>query len=169
MRILTLIALLVFSPQEAPKKRGFFGAQVSAADSALQVDRVVAGSPAEKAGLALGDLILKIDGTAVSTVPAFVKSIQDRGAGGELKLVVSREGKECEMTVKLERHPQDLLEEPDTAPGMMKVRKSFDLAYGDHERHKVNLILRDGQAVPDRDVDPRGRVVVRRGARTRPR
>jgi len=143
MKTIALIAVVLLGAQEAPKKRGFFGAQVSPADAVLKVDRVVPGSPAEKAGLAAGDLILKIDGAGVSTVSAFVKSIQDRGAGGELKLVVSRDGKESEMTVKLEPHPQDLLEAPDTAPGMLKVRKTLDIAYGDHERQKLNLILPD--------------------------
>jgi dienelactone hydrolase len=60
-----------------------------------------------------------------------------------VKVTYSREGKESEITIKLDAHPQDLLEAPDTSPGMLKVKKAFDIAYGDHERHKLNLILPD--------------------------
>ena len=141
MHLLTLALVLLVGVQEAPKKRGFFGAQLSQAEKALKVDRVVAGSPAEKAGLAVGDLVLKIDGAPVSSVAAFVKTIGDRGVGGEVRLTVSQEGKEREIAVKLDPHPQDLLEAPDTSPGMFKARKVMDIAYGDHERQKLNLIL----------------------------
>jgi len=143
MKTIALLAVVLLGAQEAPKKRGFFGAQVSQAETALKVDRIVAGSPAEKAGLEVGDLVVKLDGAAVSTVAAFVKTIQERGAGGDLRLIVSRDGKEREITVKLDPHPQDLLEAPDTSPGMLKIRKFMDIAYGDHERQKLNLILPD--------------------------
>ncbi len=141
MRILTILAVLALGVQDAPKKRGFLGTSLLDAESALKVGRVVPGSPAEKAGLAVDDLILKLDDQAVTTVAAFTKAMQDRGAGVEVRLTVSRGGKDWVVRIRLAPHPQDLLEEPDTAPGLRKFRKAFDLAYGKDERQKLNLVL----------------------------
>jgi len=141
MRTLIILAVLVLGLQDAPKKRGFLGASVTPSGSALKVDRIVPGSPAEKAGLAVDDLILKIDDADVTTVPAFVKVMQERGPGGAIRLQVSRDGESRELKITLAAHPQDLLEEPDTAPGMLKVRKFFDLPYDTGERQKLNLVL----------------------------
>jgi len=147
MPVLAILAVLVIGMQDAPKRRGYLGAQVSDSQGELKVDRIVPGSPAEKAGLKVGDFINSLDGARVSTQADFVKSIQERGAGAAIELQISRAGKDpgtmnaWKVKIKLEAHPQDLLAEPDTSPGMLKVGKTFDLAYGDHERHKLNLIL----------------------------
>jgi hypothetical protein len=143
MHLLALAAVLLVGFQDAPRKRGFFGASLVEAGGALRVERLVPDSPAEKSGLQLGDLILKLEGAAVTTQPAFAKSMQDRGEGAEITLEVSRDGKTYELKVTLAAHPQDLLETPDTSPGLLKVRKFMDIAYGDHERHKLNLVLPD--------------------------
>jgi len=147
MKTLALLALVLIGAQDAPKKRGFLGAQVSESNGALKIDRIVAGSPAEKAGFKVGDLIMTVDGVPVTTQAAFVKLIQERGEGATIELQVNREEKDSregtaqKVKITLVAHPQDLLEAPDTSPGMLKVRKFMDLAYGDHERHKLNLVL----------------------------
>ncbi|MBR0386048.1 MAG: RIP metalloprotease RseP [Erysipelotrichaceae bacterium] len=66
------------------------------------IDQVVAGSPAEEAGLQSGDLITKIvysDGTAIE--PEFFSdiSIRSRGTDDPLTLYIEREGKVIEVTV----------------------------------------------------------------------
>jgi acetyl esterase/lipase len=138
MKTLTLLAALLVGFQDAaPKKRGFLGAQVEQDGAVLKVVRVIPNGPAEKAGLVVGDQILKLDGAAVTTVQAFVKSMQERGAGGEFKFQVSRGTREYEVKIVLALHP----EEADPSPGMHKVKKTLDIAYGDHERHKLNLFL----------------------------
>lgn len=141
MRTLIVLAVLVLGMQDAPKKRGFLGAQVSESDAGLKIDRVVAGSPAEKAGLKAGDFINTLDGAAVTTQLAFVKAMGERGPGGDVRLQISRDGESREIKIVLAAHPQDLLEEPDTAPGLLKVRRFFDLPYDAGERQKVNLVL----------------------------
>ena len=149
MKTIALIAVVLLGAQEAPKKRGFFGAQVSDSSAGVKIDRIVPDSPAEKAGLKVGDLILAIDGAPVKSQAAFVKLIQERGEGAAIELQVSRDEKDSresnawKLKVTLAAHPQDLLEAPDTAPGMLKVRKTLDIAYGDHERQKLNLVLPD--------------------------
>lgn len=145
MNTATLLIALVFAAQTPdapkPKHRGWFGAQFSQADDThLRIDRIVAGSPASKAGLEAGDLVTKIDGAAVTTVAAFIKIIQEKGAA-EVKLEIERGGSTEEVRVALERHPDDLLAEPDTAAGLRKVRRILDVAYHTGERHKLNLTL----------------------------
>lgn len=55
------------------------------------VKRPMAGSPAEKAGLRPGDVILELDGVPVADSSAFIEQIASSG-GRELVLVVEREG-----------------------------------------------------------------------------
>lgn len=143
MRALAILAVIALGMQDAPRKRGFFGASLVEAGGALRVERIVSGSPAEKADLAIGDFIHKLDGVAVTTQPAFAKSMQDRGEGATIRIEVSRDGKTWELKVTLAAHPDDALADADTSPGMLKVRHFRDQAYGDHERQKLNLILPD--------------------------
>ena len=132
-----VVAALLAGFQDAPKRRGFLGAQVTQDGAVLRVERVIPNGPAEKAGLVVGDRILQLNGAAVTTVQAFVKAMQDGGAGGEFKFQVSRGNREYEVKIVLALHP----EEADPSPGMNKVKKTLDIAYGDHERHKLNLFL----------------------------
>lgn len=63
---------------------------------------VVLGSPAEKAGLKNGDIILEIDGEKLSQERTLASLVQKHQVGDELTLKVFRDGKEFEVKVKLE-------------------------------------------------------------------
>jgi hypothetical protein len=146
MHTLTLLAVLLCGFQDAPAIRGFLGASVAPGEGGLKIDRIVPGSPAEKAGLKVGDLILMLDGAPVTTQAAFVKAIQGLGEGATIELSLSRNkasgaSEAWKKKITLVGNPQDILASPDPSPGMLKVRRFFDLAYGDHERNKLNLLL----------------------------
>ena len=143
MRILTILAVLVLGVQDAPRKRGFLGTSLMEDGAYLKVGRVVPGSPAERAGLMVDDLIVKLDDEKVTTVAAFTKGMQDRGAGVEIRLSVKRRDETLEIKITLGIHPQDELEEADKAPGLRAVRKEFNIAYDKGERQKLNLVLPD--------------------------
>ena len=67
------------------------------------VVEVVAGSPAEKAGIAAGDIITKFNGTAVREKDGgLAKLISEKKVGDRLKLTIWREGKEMELELTLE-------------------------------------------------------------------
>lgn len=84
--------------------------------SAMGIDQdtkgvLVAGiqknSPAEKAGLQAGDLVLKIDGEDLDNSAEMRNRIAVAAPGSEIKLLVLREGRELTLEVKLERLAND--------------------------------------------------------------
>jgi serine protease Do len=63
---------------------------------------VIAGSPAEKAGLQEKDIIVKVDGTAIDERNSLVSLLSRKAVGEEVELVVVRDGKEQTIKVTLE-------------------------------------------------------------------
>jgi len=63
---------------------------------------VVAGSPADKAGIKLYDIITEIDGFQVSLGSPLPKIISDHAVGDEAKFKIVRDGKEFDTMVTLE-------------------------------------------------------------------
>lgn len=59
----------------------------------LKIRNVVAGSPAQKAGLKPGDAVLEIENRPLADLQELVRAIQWRGAGNELTLSVESEGR----------------------------------------------------------------------------
>ena len=83
------------------KPRGFLGIELAAADDGVEVKSVLAGSPADKAGLKPGDKILKFKSEKIDLVTDLVRVVGKRAAGDELTLTVSRGGDEKKITVAL--------------------------------------------------------------------
>lgn len=66
------------------------------------VETVGEESAAEKAGIAAGDIIVKVDGINVATSPRLQEIIAQHRPGDKLSIVVNRKGKEKEFQVTLE-------------------------------------------------------------------
>lgn len=64
---------------------------------------VVPDSPADKAGLKANDVILEFDGTRLKKYDDLRPAIRKKKIGDSVKLLVLREGKEIELTLKLGR------------------------------------------------------------------
>lgn len=62
-------------------------------------------SPAQKAGLKIGDIIVKVDGKDVKTMNELNEIKNSHKIDDEIKLTINREGKEQEVTLKLEEQP----------------------------------------------------------------
>src|SRR5436190_5408916 len=75
------------------------------------VASVSAGSPAARAGLRTGDLIVGIDGQAIDDQNAFDYRFATKPIGGTAHLKVMRAGKEVELTVALQGAPDTAHEE----------------------------------------------------------
>ena len=83
-----------------------YGPGMFAAEGAL-IESVAAGSPAEKAGLKQGDLILSVDGTAVDVRNGLADLVSAKKVGDTVTLSVTSRGQENAHDVKvtLEKNP----------------------------------------------------------------
>lgn len=79
----------------------FFGA-----NPAVRVMEVVTGSPADRAGLNMQDLIVELNGQSVREAAEFVRSIGGLDEGTEVKLTILRQGKIFVIPVVLGRAPE---------------------------------------------------------------
>lgn len=66
-----------------------------------KVAQVTADGPAAKAGLQAGDVVTKVDGTAIADSTAFIVSIRNAQPGDQVTLTVERGGSAQDVTVTL--------------------------------------------------------------------
>jgi serine protease Do len=83
-----------FSPYPNPAIAHIYGAGVT-------VQNVTSGSPAEEAGLKIGDTITSVDGKEVKTGDELVADIASRKPGSKAKLNFVRNGKKQDTTVTI--------------------------------------------------------------------
>jgi serine protease Do len=70
-------------------------------EKGILVQDVTEDSPAAKAGVQSGDIIMSLDGEPVDTLPGFRAEIAKRAPGSKVKLEVWRDGKKTTLTVAL--------------------------------------------------------------------
>jgi len=80
---------------------GALGIRLDQDDSAARIAAVVAGMAAEKAGLAAGDIIRKIDGEEIKGSPQLQQAIRAHHPGEKVTLVVERDGKSLTLEATL--------------------------------------------------------------------
>jgi hypothetical protein len=71
----------------------------------VKLDGVSEGSPAEKAGLKAGDIIVKFGGKPVGSIEDYMEHLSARKPGDTVEVVVQRDGKEEELKVTLGTRP----------------------------------------------------------------
>ncbi|MBI5408062.1 MAG: DegQ family serine endoprotease [Nitrospirae bacterium] len=95
------ITIQNFTPELAKE----FGLNKSA--GAL-VTEILKGSPAEKAGLRRGDIIVEVDDKEIKNVESLRNIIAQSKVGSRIKLKVIRDGKTLSITAAITEFPQDL-------------------------------------------------------------
>ncbi len=84
------------------KGNGFLGLATEARDGGgLRVTKVGSKSPAETAGVKEGDVLLKLNGNALTTREQLQNLLKEMSAGDELKLEIERKGKPQTLTFNL--------------------------------------------------------------------
>ena len=90
----------------------YLGVKVGAAEekaggeTAVRVDSVMPDSPAARAGLAEGDVIVSLDGTQITGPQQFVDLVRGHKPGDRLTLKWTRDGKKMEKQVTLAAWPE---------------------------------------------------------------
>jgi serine protease Do len=74
-------------------------------DRGVLISKVTAGSPAQNAGLIMGDIILRMDNVRINTIEDLLSNIHKRRIGERVKITVFRRGFEQSFEVTLSRTP----------------------------------------------------------------
>lgn len=90
-----------FSP-DMPKPKVMIGITMSDDEDGILVDHVYEGLPAEKAGLAEGDVIIGVDGSGKLGQAEFREALNKKEPGDKIRVKVKRDGKEKDISVQLQ-------------------------------------------------------------------
>jgi membrane-associated protease RseP (regulator of RpoE activity) len=85
--------------QISPGLRTFFGAP---ADRGVLVDQIRPDSPAARAGLRVGDVVVEVDADAVRSVGDVIDAISDRKTGDVVAIAIERGRQRMTLQAKLE-------------------------------------------------------------------
>ncbi len=108
------------------------------------IAQIMPGSPADKGGLKVGDVVVEVDGQKVSEVRELQFKIMRTEPGKEINLKVIREGKELNLKVKVGEMPED------------RASAEEDLGQAD-----IGLVLRDLTPEEEKRLGVKGVLVVR--------
>lgn len=96
----------------ADLKRGYVGAYIlddAVGTKGAYIDKVVPGSPADKAGLRTGDLVIALDGNGISNGRELIERLDRLTVGARVELTLRREKGELKITVTLGETPRPVL------------------------------------------------------------
>ena len=95
--------LWITKPNPPEKKRPMIGVILETKEDlkGLWIERVLPGSPAEKAGLLPGDQLIAVEGIEVREVKEIHHALSEKGWGNDITFTIYREGKKKEITVQL--------------------------------------------------------------------
>jgi serine protease Do len=117
-RVKTVVQQLL---EKGSYRRGYLGVALSdipadmkdelQATQGILIRSVEQGTPAEKAGIEAGDVVVEVDGTPVRDESHFREMIADKGPGATVTLKILRDGKPMTVKATLDVHPEDVEEQ----------------------------------------------------------
>jgi serine protease Do len=154
--------------------RGWLGVSIQGVDQDLAtamklpnvagvlVSDVRAGTPADRAGLHRGDVIVSLEGHDVDGVGQFRNAIAAKPAGAKVTLGVVRDGKHLDLGAALEAMPSDASLAHASAPSGLDGLTLGDLSAENRRAHQVPASVKQGVLVTDVE---RGSPAARAGLR----
>ncbi len=153
----TLKAVLPQLKEKGKVSRGYIGVNIanldyeraqafglSEAGGAL-VTQVVEGSPAEKAGLKHGDVVVAVDGRKIKETRDLIDYVSAQGPGRKVELELLRDAKRMKLQVELTERQGDQTVEADAKEGSSNGVDWLGLEYQDlTPALRQNLRLADG-------------------------
>lgn len=99
----------VSRPLKAPDQRALLGVRVGEAGGGegTPITRLTSGMPAEKAGLKVGDRILRIDGATITDPAKLTETLASRSPGESVTVAVHRSGRTDELKMVLVADPYE--------------------------------------------------------------
>ncbi len=86
-------------------KHAFVGVRIESVTGGAKITKIVAGSPAAKAGLKVGDVITSFDGKTITSADELTASVSAAKAGEKVTVTVKRGGSTQQVTVTLGVQP----------------------------------------------------------------
>jgi serine protease Do len=104
------------------------GLGAKAPEKGAIVGQVQSGSPAQRAGVKEGDVIIKVDGVPVDSSNAVQKTILSKKIGQKIQLAVWRDGKEQQLATTTGEMPSEGQESQSVTSGTRSERGKLGLA-----------------------------------------
>ena len=122
------------------------------------VNDILKGSPAEKAGLKRGDVILEVDGKTVNDAESLRNIVAQREIGSHITIKIIREGKPISLTAKVSELPMEMqetsIEKPEKEMDEENVFAGFTVIALSQEIAKQLGLSRDEKGVVIIKVEP---------------
>lgn len=132
----------------------------------ILISQVVEDSPAEKAGLEQGDVILELNGKTVTKVAKFRNSIALTRPGTEIELTILRNGKEKEIEVTIgsletddKGHPISADKLPKLGMSLQKLTSELAEQFGYEDAKGVLVTAVEAGSIADRAGIKRGDLI----------
>src|SRR5690242_9076205 len=109
MRLVILLLSALSVPAFAQDMaRPWIGIGIEKGKDGVRVKEIMPSTPAEKAGLKVGDEVLSIDDQPVKEPQQLIDMVTSKGVGSKVKLWIVRDGKSVEIDLALEARPDEL-------------------------------------------------------------
>lgn len=95
-------------------ERPWLGLTIDVVEGALRVREVLPGSPASRAGVLAGDVILELEGKKVSEASDVIRALADRRVGDRVRLALSRQGRRQQLILVLGVMPPEYSPSPES-------------------------------------------------------
>jgi photosystem II stability/assembly factor-like uncharacterized protein/pimeloyl-ACP methyl ester carboxylesterase len=123
-----LIATPLVAAQEPLPRRAAFGVGIAPAPSgAVELNAVRPGSPADKAGLKVGDRLTTVAGTAVDGQAALTELLRKVAGGSAVEVKFVRDGKEQSATLTTDAQPLETVPDSTVTYSSVRVPEGYRL------------------------------------------